>query len=85
MRVTIRVRPGAGRTFVGGRHEDSVVVRVQERAAEGKATAAALAALARALGVRIQDVRLVAGVRRKTKIVDIPDTAAARFQQLRNS
>ena len=47
MRVTIRVRPGSGRTIVGGRHEQSVVVRVREHAGEGKATAAALVALAK--------------------------------------
>lgn len=82
VRVTIRVRPGAGRTIVGGRHEQSVVVRVREHAAEGKATAAALVALAKALNVRAEDVKLVSGARSRTKIVDIPDAVAARFQDL---
>ena len=82
VRVTIRVRPGSGRTDVGGRHSDALIVRVRERAVDGKATTAALTALAVALDVRPTDVVLVRGTRSRTKIVDVPDTAATRFEQL---
>lgn len=85
MRVSIRVRPGAGRTLVGGRHEDSLVVRVRERATQGKATAAALAALATALGIHVGDVTLVSGARSRTKVVDIPEAVEARFADLRDA
>jgi uncharacterized protein YggU (UPF0235/DUF167 family) len=71
MHVTIRVKPGAGRTVVGGRYEDALVVRVSERAVDGKATEGALRALADALGVRRADVRLVTGATSRTKIVEI--------------
>jgi uncharacterized protein YggU (UPF0235/DUF167 family) len=84
MRVTIRVRPGAGRTSVGGAHDGAVVVRVRERAVEGKATSAALAALATALGVRRGDVTLVTGSRSRTKVVEVPDSAAERLRELRD-
>jgi uncharacterized protein YggU (UPF0235/DUF167 family) len=85
MRVSIRVRPGSGRTLVGGRHDESLVVRVRERAIDGKATAAALRALVEALEVGARDVTLVSGARNRTKIVDIPDEAGTRFLELRDS
>ncbi len=46
MRVTIRVRPGAGRTQVGGEHAGALLVRVGAPAVDGRATEAALAAVA---------------------------------------
>jgi uncharacterized protein YggU (UPF0235/DUF167 family) len=80
--VTIRVRPGAGRTEVGGSHDGALIVRVRERAVDGKATAAALAALAEALGLGRRDVLLVSGATSRSKIVDVPDSVAARIRQL---
>jgi Uncharacterised ACR, YggU family COG1872 len=50
VRVTIRVKPGSARAGVGGEPDGALVVRVRERAVDGKATAAALAAVAAALG-----------------------------------
>jgi uncharacterized protein (TIGR00251 family) len=71
VRVTIRVRPGAGRTAVGGEHGGALVVRVAARAVEGQANEAALTALARAFGVRRHSVTLVTGAASRTKIVDV--------------
>lgn len=71
VRLTIRVRPGAGRTAVGGGHDGALVVRVAARAVEGKATDAALAAVAKAFGVRRADVRLVTGATSRTKVVEV--------------
>ncbi|MCK9877317.1 DUF167 domain-containing protein [Frankia sp. Ag45/Mut15] len=76
MRVTIRVRPGASRTAVGGElggpdDEPSLVVRVSARAVDGKATEAALRALADALGLRRGEVSLVHGATSRTKLVEI--------------
>jgi uncharacterized protein YggU (UPF0235/DUF167 family) len=71
VRVTIRVRPGAGRTAVGGEHDGALVVRVGARAVDGKATEAALAAVADAFGVRRAAVTLVAGATSRTKVVDV--------------
>jgi uncharacterized protein YggU (UPF0235/DUF167 family) len=72
MRVTIRVKPGASRTRVGGAYGDALVVAVQARAVDGKATEAALAAVAEALQVRRRDVRLVTGATSRTKVVELP-------------
>ena len=71
MRATIRVQPGASRPGVGGDHAGALVVRVSARAVGGKATEAALAAVAAAFGVRRSDVTLVHGAASRTKIVDI--------------
>ena len=80
MRVAIRVRPGAKVAAVGGSHDGALVVRVRERAVDGKATAAALKALADALGVRFADVRLVTGAASRAKLVEIPDEVADRYR-----
>ncbi|MBK8459417.1 MAG: DUF167 domain-containing protein [Micropruina sp.] len=83
MRIAIRVKPGAGRTKVGGCYgADELVVAVAARAVDGKATQAALAALAAALGVRRADVTLVAGATSRTKIVEIPEAAAEQVGRL---
>lgn len=71
VRITIRVRPGSARPGVGGEHAGALVVRVSARAVDGKATEAALAAVADAFGVRRSAVSLVSGASSRTKVVDI--------------
>lgn len=71
VRVAIRVGPGAARTKVGGTHGDALVVKVAARAVEGKATEAALRAVADALGVRRRDVHLVSGATSRDKVVEV--------------
>ena len=82
--MTIRVKPGASRTRVGGSYGDALVVAVQARAVDGKATEAALRALAAALKVRRRDIRLVTGVASRTKVVELPggDEVAERLASL---
>jgi uncharacterized protein YggU (UPF0235/DUF167 family) len=82
VRVTIRVRPGAGRTTVGGAHDGALVVRVGARAVEGKATEAALAAMAAAFGVRRSAVTLVTGATARTKVVDVDGADEDRLRAL---
>ena len=71
MHVTVRVRPGASRTRVGGRWGDGEVlgVSVSARAVDGAATAAVCAAVAGAFGVRPREV--VAGERSRTKVLEV--------------
>ena len=71
MRVTIRVRPGSARPGVGGEHDGALVVRVSARAVDGKATEAALAAVADAFGVRRSAVGRVSGASSRVKIVEV--------------
>jgi uncharacterized protein len=70
--VPVRVRPGAGRTRVGGSydgpHGPALIVAVGAPAVEGKATEAARRALAEALGVRAADVSLKIGATSRDKV-----------------
>jgi uncharacterized protein (TIGR00251 family) len=80
-RFAIRVKPGAKREAVGGSHGDALVVAVTAPPVEGKANEAVRKALAKAFGVRKQDVVIVAGERGRDKVVDVPATPE-RLQEL---
>ena len=89
MRVAVRVRPGASRTRVGGSYGEGadarLVVAVSERAVDGAATKAVLAAVAKAFGVRPREVELVSGATSRDKVVDVDvpaATGAARLTEL---
>jgi uncharacterized protein YggU (UPF0235/DUF167 family) len=82
VRITVRVRPGSARPGVGGEHGGALVVRVSARAVDGRATAAALAALAAAFGVRRQAVTLVTGAASRTKIVEVTGADPADLDRL---
>jgi uncharacterized protein YggU (UPF0235/DUF167 family) len=71
MRITIWVKPGSARPSVGSEHDGALIVRVSARAVDGRATEAALTAVAVSFGVSRSAVRLVAGASSRTKIVDI--------------
>ncbi len=88
--ITIRVHPGASRARVGGwhaelGHERVLGVWVMQRAVDGKATRAALDAVADRLGVRRRSVRLVTGARARVKVVEIDDAPADLDERLRDA
>ncbi|MGB3414267.1 MAG: DUF167 domain-containing protein [Microbacteriaceae bacterium] len=74
MRFAIRVKPGSSRNRVGGNHDGALIVSVSARAIDGKATEAAFTLLARALGCKSSELRLVSGQTSRTKIIEAPDT-----------
>jgi uncharacterized protein YggU (UPF0235/DUF167 family) len=82
VRITVRVRPGSARPGVGGEHDGALVVRVSARAVDGRATAASLAAVAAAFGVRRHAVTLVAGTASRTKVVDVAGADPAVLDRL---
>jgi uncharacterized protein YggU (UPF0235/DUF167 family) len=83
MRVTIRVRPGSARPGVGGSDgAGALVVRVSAPAVDGRATEAALAAVAAAFGVRRQAVTLVVGKTSRTKVVEVAGGDPRRLADL---
>ncbi len=63
---------------MGGRHAatGAIIVAVTARAVDGKATEAALRAIADAFGVRRAAVTLVTGATSRDKVVDIDGEAA---------
>ena len=71
MLLTIHVRPNASKTGVGGAHDGALVVRVAEPPDGGRATAAALRAVAVALDVPGRSVRLVRGATSRRKLIEI--------------
>jgi len=82
MRVTIRVRPGSARPGVGGEQAGALVVRVSAPAVDGRATEAALVAVAAAFGVRRDAVTLVTGRTSRTKVVDVAGGDPRRLADL---
>lgn len=82
MRLSIRVRPGSSRALVGGEHDGALVVRVTERAVDGRATQAALHAVATAFGVHRRSVRLVSGPTSRTKVVEVDGAEQGTLDRL---
>ena len=78
MRVTVRVKPGASRTKVGGQygetsdgHRGVLIVFVAQRAVDGAATEGVLKAVAKAFGLRRADVELIKGHTARTKVLEL--------------
>ncbi|HTJ70191.1 MAG TPA: DUF167 domain-containing protein [Actinospica sp.] len=88
VKIAVRVKPGSARARVGGSYGDAgaLVVAVTERAVDGKATAAALRAVAAALGVPRSAVTLHSGATSRDKVLlvaDPPADLADRLAMLR--
>jgi uncharacterized protein YggU (UPF0235/DUF167 family) len=71
VRFEIHVRPNASATSVGGAHDGALVVRVTAPPSEGRATSAALRAVAEALDVPSRAVTLVRGATSRRKLLDV--------------
>jgi uncharacterized protein YggU (UPF0235/DUF167 family) len=82
VKLGIRVKPGYPHTAVGGHHGGELVVKVQERAVDGAATAAAVKAVAEALGLRPYEVTLASGATSRSKVLEIPDGLEDRVAAL---
>ena len=90
MTLSLRVAPNAGSDRIEGRElraDGEAVLRLRVAAVpdKGKANAAAVALLAKALGVPKSAIRLVAGETARSKVVEIAGdgpSLAARLEQL---
>lgn len=82
MRVPIHVRASSSAPGVGGAFDGALVVRVVEPPESGRATEAALRALAASTGVPRRCVRLLVGPKSRRKLVeiDVPPAEAGRVQ-----
>ena len=80
--VTVRVGPRSSTNAVGGEREGALLVRVTAAPADGKANAAVIRALAKALDIPPSEVQLVRGATARTKVLSLPAGAAAALRQL---
>lgn len=81
MRITVRVKPGASRTKVGGQYGEAsvgqagvLIVFVAQRAVDGAATEGVLKVVAQAFGLRRSDVDLASphlGRTSRTKVLEL--------------
>lgn len=83
LRLEIRVKPGAARTRVSGQYgEGALIVSVSAPPVDGRATEAALCALADALGLKRSDVLLISGRTSRTKVVEVPGSSVVEVARL---
>ena len=78
MRLAIRVHPSSRHPSVGGNHDGALVIRIRERAVDGRATEAALTAVA----LPRRSVTLLADATSRTKLLDVPDADPATVARL---
>jgi len=71
VRVEIYVRPNSSRAAVGGDFDGALVVRVAEPPDAGRATEAAVRAVAAALGLPRRSVTLVRGATSRRKLLEV--------------
>lgn len=88
-RFMVRVKPSARKEAVGGRWEaasgPALMVAVAAPAVDGRANDAVRRALAMQFGIRPRDVRVVAGLRSRDKLIELdpaPLDARARLDLL---
>ncbi len=79
---SIRVTPRASTNEVAGERDGILLVRVTAPPVEGRANAAVVALLAKALGVPRSAVRLDRGAAARTKRVSVPQWAEADLRRL---
>lgn len=86
MRLTVRVQPGASRNEVGGRYGTgqpaTPLAKLVAPAKEGRANAALVEALAKELGVPKSAIRIVAGARSKTKVLEVAGADPRQIERL---
>ena len=84
VRFRLRVQPRASRTELAGVHGNSLRIRVAAPPVDGAANEALVRFLADTLGVSLAAVRLAAGIRGRSKVVEVEGVtvAAARARLL---
>jgi uncharacterized protein len=79
-RIAVRVKPAAARPRVGGHHDGpygpALIVAVHAPAVDGRATTAAVRAVARALRVRVADLTVRLGETSRDKLLELADPPA---------
>ncbi len=79
--LPVKVVPGASRTQIGGEWAGRLKVAVAAAPEKGKANRAVCEALAKWLGIRSRQVRVVTGETSPVKTIRIEDVSAAVVRQ----
>ena len=82
VRIQVKAVPGAKRDEIVGRLGDRLKVRVSAPPEGGKANEAICALIAEALGVKARDVRIVGGLSRAEKTVEVDGSDEAAVEAL---
>jgi uncharacterized protein (TIGR00251 family) len=75
--INVKVVPGSSRDRVGGRHGDGIRVQVCAPPEGGRANAAVVQLLAKALALKPQQVRVVKGHTTPRKVIEVLGLDAA--------
>lgn len=81
VRIALKVVPGASRSGIAGWLGDSLKVRVKAQAESGKANAAVVTILSRALSLNRSEVVIVSGHSSPRKVVAIHNLPDAEVQE----
>lgn len=76
------VQPRAGQTGIAGRHGPDLKIRVASPSVDQAANEELIRFLAERLGVHRRDVRLIAGLRSRRKVIEIDGVSAERITML---
>ena len=71
MKIELRVKPGANETRVEKQPDGSLVIKVKERAQDGKANQAVIETVADYFDVPKQNVQIVRGHTSRNKLIEI--------------
>lgn len=71
MRISVKVKPGSKQALVEKISDAEFVVRVREKALEGKANAATINLLSDYFSIARSNIRIIKGRKSRTKIFDI--------------
>ena len=75
--LAVRVVPRGGRDGVAGERDGAVLIRIAAPAVDGRANAALVAHVAKALGVPRRDVEIVRGAAARDKLLRVHGMPAA--------
>ena len=82
VRVPVRVQPRASSTEIAGIHGGALKVRVTAPPADGAANEMLVGFLATTFGIPELDIRIVAGLTSRSKIVELAGVSETRVRQL---
>ena len=71
MRITVRVKPNSKQDLVEKINDSEFTIRVREKALEGRANAAAVNLLSAHFNTPKTNIRIIKGLKSRTKIFDI--------------